>query len=119
MIENVDQYKQKLLEEKKQLEHELSQIAQQNPDNPDDWEATPADPAQTTADKNEVADRLEDFEQTRSATVDFETRLNNVKRALEKIEEGTYGICDKSGKEIPKERLDANAAATTLAEFAS
>ncbi len=33
--------------------------------------------------------------------------LRQIDRALEKIEEGTYGICDLSGEEIPIKRLDA------------
>lgn len=33
--------------------------------------------------------------------------LKQIDRALEKIEEGTYGVCDISGLEIPKARLDA------------
>src|SRR3972149_4608460 len=31
--------------------------------------------------------------------------IKQIDRALEKIEEGTYRICDISGKEIPKARL--------------
>lgn len=34
-------------------------------------------------------------------------RLAQVKRALEKIEQGTYGLSDRSGKPIPRARLDA------------
>lgn len=33
--------------------------------------------------------------------------LRQIERALEKIEDGTYGICDISGKEISKARLEA------------
>lgn len=33
--------------------------------------------------------------------------LRQIERALEKIEEGTYGICDISGEEIPLKRLEA------------
>lgn len=33
--------------------------------------------------------------------------LRQIDRALEKIEEGTYGICDISGEEIPIKRLEA------------
>ena len=33
--------------------------------------------------------------------------LRHVERALEKIHEGTYGICDISGEEISKARLEA------------
>jgi len=31
----------------------------------------------------------------------------DVVRALEKIEDGTYGLCDRCGALIPQERLDA------------
>ena len=34
-------------------------------------------------------------------------RLERVNRALKKIEEGTYGLSDVSGKPIPRERLEA------------
>ena len=33
--------------------------------------------------------------------------LHQIDRALEKIEDGTYGICDISGEEIPIKRLEA------------
>ena len=34
-------------------------------------------------------------------------RVQDVERALEKIEEGTYGLSDESGDSIPKGRLEA------------
>jgi len=33
--------------------------------------------------------------------------LRQIERALEKIEENTYGICDVSGEDIPLPRLEA------------
>jgi DnaK suppressor protein len=33
--------------------------------------------------------------------------LKQVERALEKVSEGNYGVCDISGDDIPKKRLDA------------
>lgn len=33
--------------------------------------------------------------------------LKQINRSLEKIEEGTYGICDITGEEIPIKRLEA------------
>ncbi len=33
--------------------------------------------------------------------------LRQIDRALEKIQEGTYGVCDISGEEIPIKRLEA------------
>jgi DnaK suppressor protein len=43
------------------------------------------------------------------ATVEeqVERRLQHVERALQKIEEGTYGLSDDSGEPIPRGRLDA------------
>ena len=34
-------------------------------------------------------------------------KLSSVRRALEKFDEGTYGICDRCGTTIPDERLEA------------
>ena len=34
-------------------------------------------------------------------------RLERIDRALRKIEEGTYGLSDQSGTEIPRNRLEA------------
>src|ERR1700722_2556537 len=33
--------------------------------------------------------------------------LRQIERALQKVEEGTYGICDLTGEEIPVPRLEA------------
>ena len=43
------------------------------------------------------------------ATVEqqVERRLESVERALQKIEEGTYGLSDDSGEPIPRGRLEA------------
>jgi DnaK suppressor protein len=38
---------------------------------------------------------------------ELEAMLRDVDRALVKLEEGTYGICDRCGKLIPEERLEA------------
>jgi DnaK suppressor protein len=44
-------------------------------------------------------------------------RLSNIERALQKIEDGTYGLSDSSGAPIPMERLEAAPEALyTLAE---
>jgi DnaK suppressor protein len=44
----------------------------------------------------------------RQATHDVdEQRVNNIERALQKIDDGTYGYSDESGDPIPKARLEA------------
>ena len=49
------------------------------------------------------------FTRELDATVEqtLERRLRNVERALQKVEEGTYGICDDTGEPIPRGRLEA------------
>ncbi len=49
------------------------------------------------------------FTREMDATVEqtIERRLRNVERALQKIEEGSYGICDDTGEPIPRGRLEA------------
>ena len=38
---------------------------------------------------------------------ELEAMLRDVERALAKIEDGTYGICDRCGRLIPEARLEA------------
>ncbi|HWJ78313.1 MAG TPA: TraR/DksA C4-type zinc finger protein [Niallia sp.] len=46
-----------------------------------------------------------------------QAELNSINEALQAIEDGTYGICKVSGKEIPYERLEALPTAVTLKEY--
>ena len=49
------------------------------------------------------------FTREMDATVEqtMEKRLESVDRALQKVEEGTYGICDDTGEPILRGRLEA------------
>lgn len=49
------------------------------------------------------------FNREMDATVaqQAEDRLKEVERALEKVEDGTYGLSDESGEPIPRGRLEA------------
>ena len=44
---------------------------------------------------------------------DLASRMHDVADALKKMDDGTYGICEVSGEEIPFDRLIANSAART------
>lgn len=44
--------------------------------------------------------------------------LEKVERAQKRMDDGTYGTCEISGKPIPVSRLDALPYATTLVEYA-
>ena len=55
----------------------------------------------------EDAQELDALERDGNLVVRDVERLERVDRALKKIEEGTYGLSDRSGEPIPRERLEA------------
>ena len=110
---DTEHFKKKLEEEKKLLEEELATVGRIKPSNPADWEPTPGKMDIMEADRNEAADRIEQYEANSGILKELEIRYNNVKLALEKIEKGTYGVCEEGDEEISLERLEANPAART------
>jgi DnaK suppressor protein len=58
-------------------------------------------------DSGDMSQSIFDREMDASVGEGIERRLREVERALQKIEEGTYGVCDDTGEEIPGGRLEA------------
>jgi RNA polymerase-binding protein DksA len=77
---------------------------------------------ETVRDESGVGDSVDesDLLYEREADLDENARdqkeLAQVKRALDRIEQGTYGLSEVSGKPIPIERLEAIPYATTLVD---
>ena len=113
MTVDKDAMKTKLETELLTITDQLNKLGVHNPKVKEDWVATPDDVASFEADPNVVADRSEDWNEKRGTLDALETRYNNLNRALEKISNGTYGVCEISGKEIEADRLEANPAART------
>ena len=109
-------FKNKLETERKLLEEELEKVGRKNPDNPSDWEAAPAERDSSQADENTVADSIEGYEENLVIVNTLEARYRDLKSGLDKIEHGTYGLCQICGKEIELDRLEANPAARTCKE---
>jgi len=61
----------------------------------------------TETDSGDMSQSIFDREMDASVGGQIERRLREVERALQKIEEGTYGVCDDTGESIPKGRLEA------------
>lgn len=103
----IEEMKQTLLKEKNQLLSELGQISHKKDG---DYEANYPD-----YERDEEANAMEvaDFEANNATTEATEKRLQEVERALQKINDNTYGITAE-GDLIPEERLRANPAATTI-----
>jgi len=110
---DINYFKEKLEEELSLVEKELDEVGMKNPDVKNDWEAEPADFDTDTADDSEKADKMEEFEENAAVLRELEVRYKDIKDALAKIENGTYGVCEISGQPIEEDRLIANPAART------
>lgn len=89
----LQQYKKELLAQQRRLEKDLAQI----PDHEEYGD---------TIDEN--AQEVETMESNRVTKVNLNQALKEVKEALSKIGQGTYGLCEQCHQAIPEERLQAN-----------
>lgn len=95
----VAKFKKRLEEMRSQLTHSLKGST-----------AEVKTPDEATGYSQHQADQgTDDFDRTISLEVTSReySILRQIERALEKIEENTYGICDITGEEIPRARLEA------------
>lgn len=115
MTLDIKHFQKKLLEEKTFVENDLKQVARINPDNLKDWEAVPEE-HDTVRDENTTADSVDEYESNNAVVNTLEPKWRDINSALERIENGTYGICEVCGKEIEVERLEANPSAKTCME---
>ena len=105
-------FKKRLQGERDLVEKELSTVGRRNPQNSGDWEATATD-GDRPAERDEVADKIESFEENTAIVRQLEARLAEITAALDRIEKGTYGKCSVCGNTIEEDRLEANPAAAT------
>ena len=110
---NLEKFQQRLEKEEVSLLAQLEKVGRKNPDRPADWEARSEDMDILRADRNEVADKFGSFEGDVAIVKELEPQLNDVRLALEKIKNGTYGICEIGDEPIEEDRLEANPAART------
>lgn len=111
-----EQLQSQLLGEAARLERELRAFAKPDPRMPGDWDSVfprmgESRPAASHSAQDEQADEREEYETVLAQEYALETRLAEVRRALQRMAEGTYGRCIACGQEIPEERLYANPAA--------
>ena len=100
-----EQFVEKQRERLQQLRDELARIVRGLEEDQRDRAEDEED--FTEHDSGDMSQSL--FTREMDATVEqmAEKRLQSVARAVEKIEEGTYGVSDESGEQIPKGRLEA------------
>lgn len=103
------EFRDKLLAEKSRLEAELSRFAKST-GVPGNYE-TQIENIGTDPDDN--ATEVEGYVDNLALESNLESQLKDTNAALEKMEKGTYGICENTGKEISVDRLKAYPAART------
>ncbi len=102
---NHNEFKEKLEAKLVAVTTELEQIATFN-EVTSDWETRrEQEEWGSTADENTNADAAENLEARTAAVTQLENEFNNIRRALSKISDGTYGICEISGEPIEENRL--------------
>jgi len=106
----------RLTKERDALEVQLNKLGIRDPRNPENWDVKRANLDIMPADQNEAADKTEELHLDSIVLDELEVRYRSIVHALKKYEDGTYGVCEVSGKPIEPERLEANPAARTCKE---
>jgi RNA polymerase-binding transcription factor DksA len=109
---NYEELKSRLESELTKITKELTSIASLD-EKTDDWIAIPVGEDLQEADENVEADAVEEWGNRTAILADLETRYRNIKMALRKMDDGSYGRCEISGEQIEENRLNANPAART------
>ncbi|MBU2028705.1 TraR/DksA C4-type zinc finger protein [Patescibacteria group bacterium] len=104
----LDELKISLLKEQAELEKNLEQIAKPLDKKGGDYETNFEE---IGTGKEDNATEIEQYSDNFSVEVILEKKLQNIIEALQKVEEGTYGICEKCQQEIDLNRLKASPSA--------
>lgn len=104
--QDLQRLKKELEEEKQKIETELDSFANKNPVVKGDYQARFPSTDQTDT-LDEKAHGVTGYEEERAVEQNLELRLKEIKEALRKIENGTYGVCAKCQAQIEEKRLAA------------
>jgi|SRR5438132_6621810 len=105
--EDVERFRKRLLEDRANIESRIrARFSELERGSRDGGVGDQGDEARSIADREQA---IEDNSLEREL-------LGRIDKALSRIEAGTYGVSEVSGKPIPKERLEALPTATTLVD---
>jgi len=106
----IEELKLALLKEKAVLENNLDRIARPVDKKGGDYETSFED---IGPDREDNASEVEQYSDNLPVEITLEKKLKDIIGALERIENGTYGICVNCNQEISLDRLKANPSANT------
>jgi len=98
--------------ERDSLEEDLASHGRAIPET-GDWQGSSGELTGEESDPTDAADQIEELITNVPLVEELESRYKDVRRAIDKIEKGKYGICEVCNSEIPMDRLEANPAART------
>ena len=101
--------KENLLKTKSFLEKLLSRFAKKDPNLKGDWDTQFPNVGPEGGDEGieeDVALKRQEYERALPVEHVLEEKLKDVDEALEKIDNGKSGICEKCGQKISKQRLE-------------
>ena len=102
MTINLEQIKQRLEAKRAELQENIASLTEAHP--------RPVDALEASEGPQDFEDTAVDFletQQEQAVLVNQQALLTEVERALERIEQGTYGKCVDCGQPIPERRLEA------------
>lgn len=100
---NKKELEDKLKKEKAAIEKQLSTFADKDPNLKGDWDSRFP---KFDGNIEEAAGEVEEYTSRLPVEFSLETRLRDINLALEKLEKGEYGKCEKCGKNIEEKRLE-------------
>lgn len=109
----IEKNKQRLEAEEKRLKSLLVRIAEPSAAVPGEFQAKHVE---FGSKEDENASEVEAYGANIAEERDFEGMLRKVQAALQRVKNGTYGICVIGGEKIPEERLLAAPEAETCVE---
>ncbi len=95
--------KEQLEKERKTIREQLETFAKEDKKPSGDWDTRY--PKLNGSNLEEAADEVGEYDKLLSIEYSLELRLKDIKKALNKIEKGNYGICEGCGKKISPKRL--------------
>lgn len=113
----LEELREQLEVDKENLEEELAAHGRVQTDT-GDWQGASTGFEGEESDPNDVADQIEELATNVPLVEELEDRHQDVSDALEKMDEGVYGMCEVCNEPIPLNRLKANPSARTDIEHA-
>jgi len=97
--EFINKQKERLTSDRETTMKDIARLKQ------DDPFSDPEHANDNAAVDNDVREQSE-HQAIEAQIIDLERRLSDIDIALQKIEKGTYGVCEKSNRPIPQGRLE-------------